>query len=57
MELPGLSPPAGGYLPDTAFDQVLWGDPPALQRRFQTMFTANGADALLLPTTRLHSRR
>jgi mandelamide amidase len=44
-------PSGDGYLPDAAFDQALWVDRPALQRRFQTMFTANGADALILPTT------
>lgn len=44
-------PSGDGYLPDAAFDQALWVDRPALQRRFQAMFAASGADALLLPTT------
>ncbi|WP_405970595.1 amidase family protein [Streptomyces sp. NBC_00988] len=44
-------PSGDGHLSDTAFDQTLWGDRQALQRRFEETFSASGADALLLPTT------
>ncbi|WP_194917076.1 amidase family protein [Catenulispora rubra] len=44
-------PSGDGYLPDAAFDEALWVDRPALQSRFQTIFTTTGVDALLLPTT------